>query len=63
MTPIAPPTIRPPKMIPQLPIPSSRSVATTAIAMPTAAIRLPRLAVVGWVPALMPMMNSEKLTM
>ena len=63
MTPTAPPTIRPPKMIPQLPIPSSRSVATIAITMPTAAIMLPCLAVVGWVPRRMPKMNSEKLTM
>ena len=47
-------------MIPQLPIPSSSSVVTTAIAMPTAAIRLPRLALVGCVPPRMPRMNSEK---
>ena len=50
-------------MIPQLPIPSSSSVVTTAISMPTAAIMLPRLAVVGWVPCLIPMMNIEKATM
>ena len=41
-------------MIPQLPIPSSSSVVTTATAMPPAAIRLPCLAVVGWVPCVMP---------
>ena len=35
----------------------------TAIAMPAAAIRLPRRAVVGWVPWRMPKMNSEKATM
>ena len=50
-------------MIPQLPIPSSSSVVTTAIAMPAAAIRLPRLAVVGWVPCISPKMNIEKETM
>ena len=48
---------------PQLPIPSSSSVVTTATAMPTAATRLPCLAVVGWVPRLTPMMKSEKATM
>ena len=35
---------------PQLPIPSSSRVVTTATAIPPAAIRLPCLAVVGWVP-------------
>ena len=44
-------------------MPSSSRVVTTATAMPPAAIRLPRLAVVGWVPCLTPMMNIEKATM
>ncbi len=48
---------------PQLPIPSSSSVVTTATAMPAAATMLPCLAVVGWVPRLSPMMKSEKATM
>ena len=63
MTPTAVPIPRPRKIRPQLPIPSSSRVVTTAIAMPPAAIRLPRLAVVGWVPCLIPMMKSEKATM
>ena len=48
---------------PQLPIPSRLSVTTTATAMPTAAIMLPRLAVVGWVPWRTPTMKSTKATM
>jgi len=48
---------------PQLPISSSSRVVATATAMPAAATRLPRLAVVGWVPCLIPMMKSEKATM
>ena len=48
---------------PQLPIPSSSRVVTTATAMPAAAIRLPCLAVVGWVPCLSPMMKRLKATM
>ncbi len=63
MTPTAVPIPRPSAIRPQLPIPSSSRVVTTAIAMPPAATRLPRLAVVGWVPCLIPMMNSEKATM
>ena len=39
------------------------SVATTAIAMPTAAILLPCTAVVGLVSRARPMMNSENATM
>ena len=50
-------------MIAQLPIPSSSRVVITAIAMPIAATPLPRRAEVGWVPSLMPKMNSEKLMM
>ena len=63
ITPTAVPIASPVTMRPQLPMPSSSSVVTTAIAMPTAAIRLPCLAVVGWVPRLTPMMKSEKATM
>ena len=48
---------------PQLPITSSDSVIAIAIAIPVAAIRLPCFAVVGWVPRLIPKMNSEKATM
>ena len=54
---------RPRAISPQLPIPSSSSVVTTATSIPTAAIWLPCLAVVGWVPRRMPMMNIEKETM
>ncbi len=39
------------------------SVAMTAIAMPTAAMTLPRRAVLGLVTPRRPMMNSEKATM
>ncbi len=63
MKPIAEPPARPMMIRPQLPIPSSSSVVTTATAMPAAAIRLPCLALVGWVPRLRPMMKSEKATM
>jgi hypothetical protein len=63
MTPTAVPIPRPSAIRPQLPIPSSSRVATTATAIPTAATRLPCLAVVGWVPRLIPMMKSEKATM
>ena len=48
---------------PQLPIPGIRNVAITAIAMPTAAIRLPRTAVFGPVRPIRPRMNSENATM
>ncbi len=50
-------------MIPQLPITSVHSVAITAIAMPTAAIMLPRLAVLGWVPWRMPRMKRTNAAM
>jgi hypothetical protein len=45
--PTAVPIAAPTTISPQLPIPGNSSVATTAIVMPTAAIRLPRTAVRG----------------
>ena len=45
--PTAVPSTAPSRISPQLPIPGISSVAVTAIAMPTAAIRLPRTAVLG----------------
>ena len=44
----------------QLPMPSSARVVATAIAMPMAAIMLPRLAVVGCVPWRTPTMKRTK---
>ena len=46
-TPIAVPIAMPMMIRPQLPNPGWSSVATTAMAMPTAAMRLPRTAVRG----------------
>ena len=48
---------------PQLPSLGSISVAITAIAIPTAAIRLPRTAVVGPAKPRNPWMNSAKAIM
>src|SRR6266516_1778312 len=48
---------------PQLPSPRLSSVATTAIPIPTAAMRLPRTAVVGPERPRSPWMNSAKATM
>ena len=48
---------------PQLPSLGFSSVATTAIAMPTAAMRLPRTAVVGPDRPRRPWMNIPKATM
>ena len=64
-TPITVPTIRPPA-ISRKSAPSrsgSSSVATTAIAMPTAAILLPWTAVVGLVSRDSPVMNRLNATM
>ena len=57
------PATSPIAISPQLPMPFSASVVATAINMPTAAIMLPCLAVVGCVPRRIPMMNSENETM
>ncbi len=62
-TPTAMPSAIPRAIRPQLPSFGLSSVAITAIAMPTAAMRLPRTAVVGPESPLSPWMNSEKATM
>ena len=53
-TPTAVPIAMPRTIRPQLPMPGISSVAITAIAMPTAAMRLPRTAVLGPVSPLSP---------
>ena len=63
MKPIAEPIPRPTMIRPQLPIPSSSRVVMTATTMPAAAIRLPCLAVLGWVPRFSPMMKRLKARM
>ena len=62
-TPIAVPITMPSAMRPQLPVSLRSSVAMTATAMPTAAVRLPRTAVVGLVSCARPMMKRLKATM
>ena len=62
-TPIAVPITSPTTIRPQSPIRWSISVATTAIAMPTAATWLPRTAVRGPRSMCRPAMNIEKATM
>ncbi len=62
-TPTAAPNARPSTIRPQLPSLELSSVATTAIAMPTAAVRLPRTAVVGPERPRRPWMKSAKATM
>ena len=53
-TPTAVPMTMPRTIRPQFPIPGNRKVAITAMAMPTAAMRLPRTAVRGPVRPLRP---------
>ena len=62
-TPMTVPITIPSAIRPQLPVSSRSSVAMTATAMPTAAVRLPRTAVVGEVSCARPMMNRLKATM
>jgi hypothetical protein len=62
-TPIAVPITSPMTIRPQSPIRWSIRVATTAIAMPTAATWLPRTAVRGPRSMCRPAMNIEKATM
>ena len=62
-TPTTVPMTIPSAMRPQFPMPSMRSVATTATPMPTAAIWLPRTAVLRTGQSDRPEMNSEKATM
>ena len=62
-TPTPVPIRMPSRINPPFPITSSDSVITIAISIPTAAIRLPRRAVLGCVPCLIPRMNREKATM
>ena len=61
--PTAVPTATPTAINGQSPIRSWSSVAKTAIAMPTAATRLPRTAVRGPRSMCSPRMNSENATM
>jgi hypothetical protein len=53
-TPTAVPITMPRMISPQFPIPGIRNVATSATAMPTAAMRLPRTAVFGPVSPMRP---------
>ena len=62
-TPTATPSATPSAIRPQLPSPGLSSVAITAMTMPTAAMRLPRTAVVGPDRPRKPWMNREKATM
>ena len=62
-TPTAVPSATPSTISPQLPSPGFSSVAITAIAMPTAAMRLPRTAPVGPESPRRPWMKSAKATM
>ncbi len=62
-TPTAVPSATPSTIRPQLPSPGFSSVAITAITMPTAAMRLPRTAVVGPESPRRPWMNSANATM
>ena len=62
-TPTATPSAMPSAISPQLPSPGFSSVAITAIAMPTAAMRLPRTAVVGPARPRSPWMNRAKAMM
>ena len=62
-TPTAVPSAIPSAISPQLPSLRFSSVAITAIAIPTAAMRLPRTAVVGPDSPRSPWMNSEKAMM
>ncbi len=61
--PTAAPSAMPSAISPQLPSFGFSSVAITAIAMPTAAMRFPRTAVVGPESPRNPWMNSEKAMM
>ena len=61
--PTAVPSAMPSAIRPQFPSPRFSSVATTAMPMPTAAMRLPRTAVVGPDRPRRPWMNREKATM
>ena len=62
-TPTAVPSATPSTIRPQLPSSGFSSVAITAIAMPTAAMRLPRTAVVGPESPRRPWMKSANATM
>ena len=62
-TPTAVPSATPSTIRPQLPSFGLSSVAITAIAMPTAAMRLPRTAVVGPASPRSPWMKSAKAMM
>ena len=61
--PTAVPSATPSAISPHSPASGLSSVAMTAIAMPTAAMRLPRTAVVGPASPRRPWMKSEKATM
>ena len=60
--PTAAPIPRPAAISPQLPIPSSSSVVTTA-KHPGGGDQVAAFGRLGWVPCSTPMMNSEKATM